>query len=124
MDRGKLSLGLPELRSARRESARLIAVTVLFSIIVNVLMLTGRLYMLQVYDRVLGSGSEATLMALSVLVIGLFMAMGVLECARGRVMAIVGARFQEALDRRVSQSASSRTLACCRPLTSKPDSRN
>lgn len=64
-------------------------------------MLTGPLYMLQVYDRVLGSGSEETLAALSVLVVGLFLAMGVLEYARGKVMAIVGARFQERLDRRV-----------------------
>jgi ATP-binding cassette, subfamily C, bacterial len=90
-----------ELRSARRESSGLILAAVLFSIIVNALMLTGPLYMLQVYDRVLGSGSEATLVALSVLVIGLFLAMGVLEYARGKVMAIVGARFQERLDRRV-----------------------
>lgn len=57
--------------------------------------------MLQVYDRVLGSGSEATLVALSGLVLGLFLAMGILEYARGKVMAIVGARFQERLDRRV-----------------------
>jgi ATP-binding cassette subfamily C protein len=61
--------------------------------------------MLQVYDRVLGSGSEATLVALSALVIFLFLAMGVLEYARGKVMAIVGARFQERLDRRVFTAA-------------------
>jgi ATP-binding cassette, subfamily C, bacterial len=72
-------------------------------------MLTGPLYMLQVYDRVLGSGSEATLVALSVLVIGLFLAMGVLEYARGKVMAIVGARFQERLDRRVFAAAMQRS---------------
>jgi ATP-binding cassette subfamily C protein len=77
--------------------------------VVNALMLTGPLYMLQVYDRVLGSGSEATLVALSVLVIGLFLAMGVLEYARGRVMAIVGARFQERLDRRVFAAAMRRS---------------
>lgn len=68
-------------------------------------MLTGPLYMLQVYDRVLGSGSEATLVALSLLVMGLFLAMGILEYARGKVMAIVGARFQERLDRRVFTAA-------------------
>lgn len=101
LDRSRKSQGLQELRSARRESSGLILATVLFSVVVNALMLTGPLYMLQVYDRVLGSGSEATLAALSVLVIGLFFAMGVLEYARGRVMAVVGARFQERLDRRV-----------------------
>lgn len=74
-------------------------------------MLTGPLYMLQVYDRVLGSGSEATLVALSLLVMGLFLAMGILEYARGKVMAIVGARFQERLDRRVFTAAVQRAAA-------------
>ncbi len=67
----------------------------------NALILTGPLYMLQVYDRVLGSRSEETLVALTVLMVGLFLAMGVLEFTRTRVMAIVGARFQDRLDRRV-----------------------
>jgi ATP-binding cassette, subfamily C, bacterial len=94
-----------ELARARRASAGLIWAAVLFSFVVNALMLTGPLYMLQVYDRVLGSGSEETLAALSLLVAGLFLAMGVLEFARSRVMAIVGARFQERLDRRVFTAA-------------------
>ena len=101
--------GVKELKAARRESAGLILAVVLFSVVVNLLMLTGPLYMLQVYDRVLGSGSEATLVALSVLVIVLFLAMGVLEYARGKVMAIVGARFQERLDRRVFTAAMQRS---------------
>ncbi|MEY4872313.1 MAG: hypothetical protein RLZZ563_1643 [Pseudomonadota bacterium] len=101
--------GVRELRSARRESAGLIVATVLFSVVINALMLTGPLYMLQVYDRVLGSGSEATLVALTGLVIILFLAMGVLEYARTKVMAIVGARFQERLDRRVFAAAMQRS---------------
>ena len=101
--------GHNELRSARRESTGLIISTILFSIVVNALMLTGPLYMLQVYDRVLGSGSEATLVALSILVIILFLAMGILEFARGKVMAIVGARFQQKLDRRVFTAAMQRS---------------
>jgi len=87
----------------------LILAAIIFSVVVNALMLTGPLYMLQIYDRVLGSGSEATLVALSILVIGLFLAMGVLEYARGKVMAIVGARFQERLDRRVFTAAMKRS---------------
>ena len=105
MNRDLVAAGAKELKSARRESTGLILAAVLFSIVVNALMLTGPLYMLQVYDRVLGSGSEETLVALSVLVIGLFAAMGILEYARGKVMAIVGARFQERLDRRVFSAA-------------------
>lgn len=100
MERTSAVQGARELRSARRESAGLVLATVAFSALVNALMLTGPLYMLQVYDRVLGSGSEATLVSLSALVIFLFLVMGVLEYARSKVMAIVGARFQERLDRR------------------------
>jgi ATP-binding cassette subfamily C protein len=73
----------------------------LFSMFVNALMLTGPLYMLQVYDRVLASRSEETLVALSVLVAFLFLMMGLLDHARGRVAARVGARLQSLLDGRV-----------------------
>lgn len=68
-------------------------------------MLSSPLYMLQVYDRVLASGSEATLVALSILVTALFLAMGALDHARSRIMAVVGARFQDRLDRRVFAAA-------------------
>jgi ATP-binding cassette subfamily C protein len=105
MTGGKTIAGAKELGAVRRESAGLILSVVLFSFMVNVLMLTGPLYMLQVYDRVLGSGSTETLTALSILVVGLFLAMGVLDFVRGRVMAIVGARFQDRLDRRVFSAA-------------------
>lgn len=97
--------GVSELRAARRESNALILTVFLFSVVVNVLMLTGPLYMLQVYDRVLGSRSEATLVALSVLVVFLFIAMGLLDHARGRIMARIGAAFQAKLDRRVFEAA-------------------
>ena len=72
-----------------------------FSIFVNLLMLTGPLFMLQVYDRVLASRSEATLAALFILVAALYALMGVLDYARGRVAARVGARFQADMDNRV-----------------------
>ena len=95
------SNGLAELKAARRKSRALFWAVGLFSVFVNILMLTGPLYMLQVYDRVLGSGSEETLLALSVLVTFLFAMMGLLDYARGRVLARIGARFQEQLDERV-----------------------
>jgi ATP-binding cassette subfamily C protein len=50
---------------------------------------------------VLGSGSQETLVALSLLVVFLYGVMGVLDYTRGRIMARVGARFQDDLDRRV-----------------------
>ncbi|SFD89779.1 ATP-binding cassette, subfamily C [Sulfitobacter brevis] len=96
-----ISRGREELRAARRRSRMLYWAVALFSLFANLLMLTGPMYMLQVYDRVLGSGSEETLIALSMLVVFLFAMMGILEFTRTRIMARVGARFQDDLDRRV-----------------------
>ncbi len=93
--------GLEELRAARRQSRSLYWIVGVFSFFANMLMLTGPLYMLQVYDRVLGSRSEETLVALSLLVVFLYGIMGVLDYTRGRIMARAGARFQAALDKRV-----------------------
>ncbi|MGR3492472.1 MAG: type I secretion system permease/ATPase, partial [Shimia sp.] len=93
--------GLAELRAERAKSNGLFWFVALFSMFVNVLMLTGPLYMLQVYDRVLGSRSVETLVALSILVIFLYAMMGILDYVRGRVMARAAARFQAGLDRRV-----------------------
>jgi len=80
---------------------KLFAATFVFSIFANLLKLTGPLFMLQVYDRVLGSRSVETLTALFILVAALFFLYGLLEFARGRVVARVGARFQSGLNDRV-----------------------
>ncbi|PUB15522.1 type I secretion system permease/ATPase [Yoonia sediminilitoris] len=93
--------GEAELVDARKESRQLYWMVGIFSFFVNLLMLTGPLYMLNVYDRVLSSRSFETLIALSVLVAFLYSIMGILDYVRGRVMGRVGARFQARLDRRV-----------------------
>ncbi|TAG18701.1 MAG: type I secretion system permease/ATPase, partial [Rhodobacterales bacterium] len=104
--------GLAELAFARAASARAVAVAFGFSAAVNLLMLTAPLYMLQVYDRVLTSRSEETLLTLSLLAAFLFLLMGLLDHARSRIMARVGARLQLALDGRVLDAAFRRlTLA-------------
>ena len=100
-----LGPGLREVSARQRGGAQLIWVALVFSIFVNLLMLTGPLYMLQVYDRVLGSRSEATLVALSLLVAFLFLTMGILEYARGQVLSRVGLRLQSGLERRVFEAA-------------------
>ncbi len=103
--------GRAELARINRQSLGLVGTAILFSIFVNLLMLTGPIYMLQVYDRVLGSGSEATLVALSILVIFLFLAMGLLDHARMRILARIGARLQARLDRRVFEASMTRASA-------------
>ena len=71
--------------------------TGLFSFAINLLMLTGPLFMLQVYDRVLASRSIPTLIALTLLIAGLFTFMGLLEIVRSRVLARIGQRLNDAL---------------------------
>ena len=82
--------GRREIASALGESRRLFVSIGLFSVFVNILMLTGPLFMLQVYDRVLTSRSEATLVALIGIVAFLFLMMGLLDHFRGRVLARAG----------------------------------
>ena len=93
--------GRTELIDARKQSRGLYWMVAIFSFFVNMLMLTGPLYMLNVYDRVLGSRSLETLIALSVLVAFLYGMMGIMDYVRGRIMGRVGARFQATMDRRV-----------------------
>ena len=100
--------GRDELDASRKDMRGLLFAAFFFSVFVNLLMLTGPLYMLQVYDRVLGSRSEPTLWALSALMAVLYLAMGVLDYSRGRIMARIGARMQERLDRRVFAAAMKR----------------
>ncbi len=69
----------------------------LFSFFVNLLMLTGPLFMLQVYDRVLTSGSIPTLVALALLVALLYVFMGILEYVRTRILVRIGLRLDEQL---------------------------
>lgn len=69
----------------------------LFSGFVNVLALAGAFYMLQVYDRILPSESVPTLIALTVLLVGLYLIYGMLDVVRVRIMARVGVRFAQAL---------------------------
>ncbi|WP_179379323.1 type I secretion system permease/ATPase [Jannaschia marina] len=66
----------------------------LFSLVLNLLMLAAPLYMLQVYDRVLTSQNLDTLIALSVLLGGVFVVTALLDLVRMRILARLGARFE------------------------------
>ena len=82
----------------------------IFSCVVNVLMLTGPLFMLQVYDRVLTSGSVPTLLALTAIVLVCYAYYGLLEYIRARMMVRVGRRFEENLRNRVFDVMAQLTL--------------
>lgn len=103
------SQGALELGQARKQSRGLLWSAGAFSVFVNLLMLTGPLFMLQVYDRVLGSGSEETLLALVILMVFLYAMMGFLDYARGRVMARVASRLRATLDKRVFSAVMKRS---------------
>jgi PrtD family type I secretion system ABC transporter len=81
-----------------------------FSGIVNILMLTGPLFMLQVYDRVLTSGSIPTLLALTAIVLVLYLYYGVLEFVRARILVRIGRRVEERLRNRVFDAVTTSAL--------------
>ncbi len=71
------------------------------SCMINLLYLTGSLFMLEVYDRVLPSRSVPTLVGLIILAGGLYMAQGILDLIRGRILGRVGTSLDETLNARV-----------------------
>src|ERR1700709_2436089 len=68
---------------------------------INVLALTGSVYMMQIYDRALTSGSIPTLVVLSALAIGLYLFQGGFDIVRSQVLVRVGAR----IDRKIAPLA-------------------
>ena len=64
-------------------------------------MLTGAIFMLEIYDRVLPSHSVPTLIALIILATCLYAALGILDLIRGRILVRVGASLDEAISDRV-----------------------
>lgn len=67
------------------------------SFVINLLTLTGPIFMLQVYDRVLASGSVPTLVAIACLALALYVFFGVLEVLRARVLFRIGQQLDEEL---------------------------
>src|SRR6478609_3302149 len=68
-----------------------------FSGCINLLMLSGSFYMLQIYDRVLSSRSVPTLIGLSLLLLAAYVLQGLLDAVRVRMLTRIGARFDEAV---------------------------
>jgi PrtD family type I secretion system ABC transporter len=76
----------------------------LMSCMINLLYLTGSIFMLEIYDRVLPSRSVPTLVALVLLAGGLYIAQGILDLIRGRVLVRIGTQLDEALNARVFET--------------------
>ena len=79
------------------------------SCMINLLYLTGSIFMLEVYDRVLPSRSVPTLVGLIILAGGLYIAQGVLDLIRGRILFGSGPRWT-----RPSTPGCSKPLCACR----------
>ncbi|WP_064707878.1 type I secretion system permease/ATPase [Rhizobium bangladeshense] len=119
----------PALQVVMKEARRAIRPLIWFSGGINVLMLTGALYMLQVYHRVLSSHSLETLAMLSLMAAGALAAMAGLEVVRGRLLATVGswmnARLAPVLlTASVEYAASAPSQANARPLRDLDQVRN
>lgn len=73
----------------------------LFSFFINLLFLTPTLYMMQVYDRVVGSRSFSTLLMITLIVVAMYGVMATLEFARSRIMARISTRMDVAMQGRL-----------------------
>ena len=73
----------------------------IFSLFINLLMLTPTIYMLQVYDRAVGSNSTSTLLMLTLLAVVLFVTLGALEWVRSQILIRVSTRFDLLLNERL-----------------------
>jgi PrtD family type I secretion system ABC transporter len=103
------------LRSAARQLLGVAA----FSGVVNLLMLSGSLYMLQVYDRVIPSRSVATLLGLSGIVLGAYVLQGYFDALRTRMMARIGTLFDARLQDPIYQALVTLPLRGARPVVAQ-----
>src|ERR1700747_3835922 len=80
-----------------RASARRLLGVAVFSGVINLLMLSGSLYMLQVYDRVIPSRNIATLVGLSLMVLFAYLMQGYFDALRARMLCRVATLFDVSL---------------------------
>src|SRR5713101_4232093 len=93
-----------ELAAALASCRGAFVATGLISGMSNVLMLTGAIFMLEIYDRVLPSRSVPTLIGLAILAVSLYVALGLLDLIRGRILIRIGISLDEALSGRIYQT--------------------
>ena len=101
--KNEIAQALAEFRGAFRTVG-------VFSAIINLMLLVPSLYMLQVYDRVLASRNETTLLMLTLMVLGAFLFMSALEFVRSFVLIRVGAQLDMKLNKRIYTAAFEQNL--------------
>ena len=109
-----------EIRQALAQSRKAVRSVAAFSGVINLLMLVPSLYMLQIYDRVLSSANTMTLLMLTLMALGVFAFMGVLEAVRGFVMVRISERFDRLLRARVYTAAFESNLRAAGQEASQP----
>src|SRR3954468_10019885 len=99
-----------------RDSARRMVGIAVFSGVVNVLMLSGSLYMLQVYDRVIPSRNVATLLGLSLMVLFAYLLQGYFDALRARMLCRVATLFDAGLQQSIHTALATLPLRGVKPL--------
>src|SRR6266700_7719888 len=99
-----------------RESARRMIGIAVFSGVINILMLSGSLYMLQVYDRVIPSRNVQTLLGLSLIVLLAYVAQGYFDALRSRMLCRVGTMFDAGLQESIHTALATLPLRGVKPV--------
>jgi ATP-binding cassette subfamily C protein EexD len=99
-----LNVSIQDIYNVFNETKKSLIYVAFFSFFINLLQLTSPLYMLQLYDRVMLSRSENTLVMLTLLVIFLFGIMAILEIIRARILVRMGNKVDNLLSDRIFES--------------------
>ncbi len=102
--------------NAMRASARRMIGVAVFSGVINILMLSGSLYMLQVYDRVIPSRNLATLFGLSLMVLIAYLVQGYFDAMRSRMLCRIATLFDGALQGSIHSALATLPLRGVKPV--------
>ena len=105
----------PVSRGLQASARKMIGIA-LFSGVINLLMLSGSLYMLQVYDRVIPSRNIATLVGLSLMVLFAYLMQGYFDALRARMLCRVATLFDVGLQDSIHTALATLPLRGARPM--------
>src|SRR5215213_1366633 len=105
-----MARGRFELVSAIHACRHALLGVVVFSGLMNLLTLTGPLFMLQIYDRVVSSRSVPTLLGLAAIAALLYLALGFFDQIRARVLIRIGAYIDEVIHPKIFKAVVSLPL--------------